>query len=420
MLQLRRVCWLVLACNFLLQVNAVIRAADVAIAQEIAEALEPIRAKHQLPALSGAIVKNQGLLAAAAVGKRRADRADLATTDDLWHMGSCTKAMTATMIATLVEERKLNWDSTIEQSFPDYADRWPAQFRQVTLLHLLSHRSGLPSNLAWGSFPRETPLETQRNEALRRLIPIQMVAKPGAKFEYSNIGYLVAGIMAERATKTGYEELMQRRVFQPLGMNNATYGNLENMTNTKLAWPHTREGRPFGETAPISKDTTSEDSAISFQQTLETFSNRANEMLLSYVLGPDGDAPVAGPAGSTLRVTLDDWAKFVADQLRGDRGEQGLLKPETYQILHKLHFGGEYALGWGVRSRPEAGGRMLLHSGSNGMNFSVVRIIPDRDFAVLVCTNQAGEPGTNATREAADRLIKLHEKHFPTAKPADQ
>ncbi len=177
------------------------RTDEPALSREIAQALEPIREKHKLPALAGVIVTSRGLLAAA-VGKRRVKTEVPVTVDDLWYMGSCTKALTAAMIATLVEEGKLGWSTTVEQVFPDVADRWPSDLRPVTLLQLLSHRSGLPSNQTWGNFPRDEPIEAQRVEVLRVLTLVPLTSKPGTKFEYSNLGYVVAAMMAERATKT--------------------------------------------------------------------------------------------------------------------------------------------------------------------------------------------------------------------------
>ena len=125
--------------------------------------------------------------------------------------------------------------------------------------------------------------------------------------------------------------------------------------------------------------------------------------------GPTVDNPeVMGPAG-TVHCSISDWAKFVADQLRGDRGERALLKPESYRQLHTPAIGGDYASGWLIAERPWGGGTVLNHAGSNTMNYAVVWLAPKRDFAVLVCTNQGGESAAKATDEAAAALIKLHQ-----------
>jgi hypothetical protein len=117
--------------------------------------------------------------------------------------------------------------------------------------------------------------------------------------------------------------------------------------------------------------------------------------------------PVLSPAGR-VHCTIQDWAKFVADQLRGARGEKALLQPGSYKKLHTPPFGGDYALGWIVVQRDWAGGTALNHGGDNTMNFANVWVAPARDFAVLMCVNQSGDTAFEATDDAAGALIGLH------------
>ena len=120
--------------------------------------------------------------------------------------------------------------------------------------------------------------------------------------------------------------------------------------------------------------------------------------------------PVMGPAGR-VNCTLSEWSKFIADQLRGERGEKALLKPETYKRLHTPPFpGGDYALGWLVVSRPWGGGLVYNHAGSNTMNYAVAWLAPLKDFAVLVVTNEGGDAAGKACDEASAALIDLHTK----------
>ena len=124
---------------------------------------------------------------------------------------------------------------------------------------------------------------------------------------------------------------------------------------------------------------------------------------------------VMGPAGR-IHCSIQDWAKFVQDQLRGDRGEKALLKPASYQELHTQHFGGDYALGWLVVQRDWGGGKVLNHGGDNTMNCANVWIAPKRDFAILVCANQSGQTAFEATDAAVVELITLHDEKFPDSK----
>jgi hypothetical protein len=113
-----------------------------------------------------------------------------------------------------------------------------------------------------------------------------------------------------------------------------------------------------------------------------------------------------GPAGR-IHCSIQDWAKFVLDQLRGARGETALLKPESYQKLQTPPFGGDYALGWIVAKRGWGGGTVLNHGGDNTMNFANVWVAPNKNFAILVCVNQSGDTALRASDEAVGAMIKL-------------
>lgn len=336
----------------------------------IAATLQPIRERHGVPALSGAIVTSRGLLAVGVVGERKRGSAVPATTNDAWHLGSDTKAMTATLAALLVEKGRLQWTSTVAQVFPELAAGFDPACRPVTLTQLLMHRAGLPANLDWGALSHSGSVPSQRVAAVKEALGHAPRSAPGTRMEYSNVGYVVAGAMIERVTGESWERVMETRLFQPLAMTHAGFGGIGTRGRIDAPWPHRADGQPEPDN------------------------------------GPDIDnPPVLGPAGR-VHAPLADWARFIADQLRGAQGGQGLLRPESYRTLQTAPDGGDYALGWQVTKRDWAGGRALTHTGSNTMNFSVVWMSPARDFAVLVCVNQGGDTAARAADEAAWGLIR--------------
>src|SRR5262245_13058490 len=87
--------------------------------RDVTAVLAPIRAKHDLPAMAGAIVAAGEVAAIGVDGVRERGKPEKATTGDLWHLGSCTKAMTATLCAELVEDKKLSWTTTVGDVFGD-------------------------------------------------------------------------------------------------------------------------------------------------------------------------------------------------------------------------------------------------------------------------------------------------------------
>jgi len=343
-----------------------VSAQSPASAENLNSLLDPIRKKYDLPALAGAIVTSDGLIAVGAVGVRKYGTDSPVTINDQFHLGSDTKAMTATLLATFVEEGKLSWSTTLEQVFPELLGKMDAAYRKVTIEQLLTHRAGFtdeswPQGMTFKDLHAlpGTPRE-QRAAYVAMVLNERPVNQPGSTFLYSNRSYAVAGAIAENIANDSWEDLMRRRVFEPLGMQSCGFGAM---------------GTP-GITDPKKIDQP-------WQHKLVLEFHRA--------IAPDplADNPaVIGPAG-TVHCSIVDWGKFITAHLRGEKGEKGILKPETFRRLHTPSFGGEYAFGWFVAQRPWAGkGPALNHSGSNLQNYAVVWAAPARDFAVLVMTNQ--------------------------------
>lgn len=342
--------------------------------EAIEKVLGPIREKHKVPGLIAGIVDGNGLRIAGAVGVRKAGSPELMTVNDKVHLGSNTKAITATLLATFVEESKLNWESKVGDVFSDSKAELHADYLPVTLRQLLTHRAGLPANASYGEVGTG-PLIEQRRTLLKKVLGQPPVHTPGSKFLYSNVGYIVAGHMAEQVTGKPWEELLQSRLFEPLQMTSAGFG-----------FPGTKDqvDQPWG-----------------------------HSLLLGQPLPQQLDNPaVLGPAG-TVNCSLSDWARFIALHLQGAQGTAPILKPETFQILQTPLAGEDYALGWVVSDRPWAGGKTLSHTGSNTMWFATVWIAPAKKVAYLAVTNQGMPAGAAACNAAIVALIGMNEKTDP-------
>ena len=339
----------------------------------VTKLLSPIRQKHNVPAMAAALVTSKGIQFVGVVGVRKRGTETPITLDDLWHLGSDGKAMTSTLVARLVEQGRLKWDMTLAEIFPELVPQMHPDFQKTTLLQLLSHRAGLPPNLTLGNYLGDDAVPL-RLRAAREELAKKPTHPPGSHYEYSNLGYIIAGAVVERITGQSWERAIRREVFAPLQMTTAGFGGTGTPGQIDQPWPHTADGQPTSENGPA-----------------------------------QDNPPVMGPAGR-IHCSIQDWAKFTQDQLRGDRGEPARLKPATYQTLHTPPFGGEYALGWITAKRSWGGGKVLNHGGDNTMNCANVWIAPQRDFAILVCVNQSGDTAFQATDEAVGALIKLHEE----------
>jgi CubicO group peptidase (beta-lactamase class C family) len=317
--------------------------------EDLASELETQRIKWKLPAIGVAIVSSESQPILEAAGVRKFGETELVTKEDLWHIGSCGKAMTATMIARLVQSGKLRWNQTLAETFPELKGGMSEVMQSVNLIQLLSHTSSLDANFKTHNYTEEKDVLAARYRVVQDAIRSKFKRKVG-DFHYSNWGYTVAAAIAERATGKSWETLMKEEVFEPLGMTKAGFGGTGTVGKIDQPWPHNKLGFPVSSNGPKMDN-----------------------------------VPTMGPAG-TMHMTLRDWGKFISEHIRGGRGESHYLNREQFEILHKP-IAEDYALGWGVAQR-DWGGRVLTQSGDNTMNHAVVWVAPEKDFAVLVATNR--------------------------------
>jgi CubicO group peptidase (beta-lactamase class C family) len=342
----------------------------------LAEALEKIRAKYQLPALAAAAVREEKIIAIEAVGRRKTNDPVPVTAEDQWHIGSCTKSMTATLAAMLVEDGKIAWSTTIAAALPELADAMDPAWHRVTLEHLLAHRGGLPSeppdNL-WRNAWRATGTPTeQRLDFVRGLLLRRPISAPGEKFTYSNQGYAIAGAMLERTAGRPWEALLQERLFTPLGMKSAGFGAPGIAAKIDQPWGHRSL---LGIATPVAP-------------------------------GKEADNPVAiGPAG-TVHCSISDFARYAGWHARSIRTTARILGPASFEKLHTPPAGGDYALGWVVLQRDWAGGTTLMHNGSNTMWYAVMWLAPGKDLAFVAATNAAGKNAEKGCDEAVTKLLR--------------
>ena len=348
--------------------------------QNVSELLVPLLEKHKVPALAVAVIEGKRLTKLGAAGIRARGAEAKVELDDVWHLGSCTKAMTATLCARLVEQGKLKWDSKVGDVFADQPEQVHAAWRDVTLMQLLSHRASVPSIPPLPLWLKLVGHDGSRDAREMLLsggwLKSAPTVAPGSKWEYSNSGFMLAGLMAERAADKDWEALMREQLFEPLGMKSAGF---------RTPGSAHKVDQPRGH----------------------------NAFGIAMAPGKGADNPRGlGPAG-TVHCSLRDWSKFIALHLQGARGDCKLLTAESFQRLHApqpIDDKSGYALGWIILDRPWADGLALMHNGSNTMWYAVVWIAPKQGFAVMAVTNFAGlgiKTGTAATDEVVSRMIEL-------------
>jgi CubicO group peptidase (beta-lactamase class C family) len=340
------------------------------------DTLEAIRKKHNFPALAVAVVQNGELRDLAAVGVRKSGDPTLVTTNDQFHIGSCTKSMTATLAGILIDEGKLKWETTIAEVFPELKTLMDPAYRKVTLHELLTHHGGAPGRAPGEAWERASAAEgtprQQRYEFIKAVLSEPPEAVPGSKYIYSNQGYAIAGAMLEKATGTPWEELITEKLFKPLGMSSAGFGPPGTKGKVDEPWGHAKR---LLMTLPSQRD----------------------------------NPPAIAPAGR-VHCSLQDLARYCILHLEGER-RGGLVTTQTMRMLHTPFEGKEtdgtrYACGWISLERKWAGKRALMHNGSNTMWYIVIWLAPEKDFGVIAASNLGADDAAKGCDEAAGAMIK--------------
>lgn len=325
-----------------------------------------------IPSMVAAVLVNGKFKAAGAFGVRKRNNKKKVTVKDKYHIGSCTKSMTATLAAILVERKKVSWNTKIEDIFKKEFFIHE-EYKSVTLIQLLSNTGGVPGKVKpklW----RELWLN-KGSAKKQRLLLSQKTLKdkpkyiPGKGYEYSNAGFAIAGAMLEKVEKSSWEEMMVKYIFKPLKMSTAGFRAPLSTTNIGQPWGHNPN--------PVQAE-------------------------------PAGDNPRGiAPAGA-VHCSVLDLAKYVKHHLL--RKTNVILKRKSsYKILHTPKSPKkDYALGWCIAKRKWAGGITLNHDGSNTMWYCVIWIAPKRNFSVITMTNFGGKLGFQKCDEVISKIIEKY------------
>jgi len=314
--------------------------------EDLSAALEPIRAKGNVPALAAAAFRGNELLAIGATGVRRKGHDERVTADDRWHLGSDTKAMTAMLVAMQIDKGTMRFEDTLGAIFGAGVNE---KLRGVTIEQLLQHRAGFAANPS-GELMMDMWKEGEDAAARARWVGKLLAEAPAhapGTFEYSNSSYIVLGAALEHVTKRSWEDSMRADLFGPLAMSSCGFG----APPDPAPWGHRKIGEELVTVAP----------------------------------GPLADnAPILGPAGR-VHCTLRDWGKFLAVVLAGLRGERGATMKRLYTPPEIDEH--RYAGGWMFMERPWAGGVVATHSGSNTMWVVTAWLAPAKNLAFVSASN---------------------------------
>lgn len=306
-----------------------------------------------VPSASVAVVTDGKLQVAKAYGRQRRD-ASPPTTSAAYPIASMSEQITGAAILLLAEEGKLSLEDPVSKYLPDLTDA-----ERITIRQLLSHTSGYrdywPQNYAFAAMFTAT----QPQGILDRWAKLPLDFAPGSQWQYSNTGFVAAGLIVEKVSGEPFMRFLQRRVFQPLDMK---VGDADLDLTRADAQPFTR-----------------------------------------FALGPVRAAkPVEAGwlyAAGQLATTPSEWAKWSLARI-----DRKLMKPESWAEQERevmLTGGGGTRYGLGVFTDEVRGHKRIHHGGAAVGYLSEDRVYPADRAAVLVFVN--ADFG-NAHTAIADRI----------------
>ncbi|MEO7648726.1 MAG: serine hydrolase [Gemmatimonadaceae bacterium] len=321
--------------------------------------IENALSEWQVPGLAIAIVRNDSVVHARGYGVRKLGEPALVDDRTMFAAASTTKAFTSALIAMLVDEKKMRWDDPATKHLLGFQLYDPYVTRELTIRDLLSHRSGLSrGDLSWYG----TPID--RDEVIRRVRFLRPTTSFRSSYGYQNILYIAASEAAARVAGKSWDDLVDERLYTPLGMNETVTSVRDLTGKTNVAQPH---ALVYKKVVPI----------------------------------PYRNVDNIGGAGA-MNSNARDMAQWVRLQLaNGIYGGSQLISlaamremrlPHTIILLDTLaerinpatHFRA-YGLGWFMDDY--RGRKVLSHSGNlDGMS-SIVGIIPEENIGVVILVN---------------------------------
>ncbi len=320
-----------------------------------------IRSDAKSPALGIAMIRN-GKLEQSVSGVREQGKNDKVTLDEPWNIGSIGKSLCSTVIGNLIESGKLKWDTTLGEVLGDLPMK--DGYKAVTIEQIMHHRGGVPEDPGMRRpdvvriVAGETDAIKIRQNYAKDILQRDLIAKPGQRFAYSNAGYALLGVIAEKVSGKQFEKLVKELIFDRLNLKHS-YTSLDQLPTER---PSGHVKNPEGL------------QSANFSGPLEI---------------------LFAPAGGGMFMSLCDLAQFGQAHLDGLRGKDGFLKSATIKRLHQGvpeadPTGRQYACGWGIEAHPGIE-TMHMHNGSNGTMRAQLSIFPESNLVVASFINMGGE-----------------------------
>ena len=344
---------------------------------ELDAIVDAVMARYHLPGIAVGVIEDGRISYVRTAGERVVGSGEPITADTLFKIASNSKAMTASVLARLVDAGKLQWGDPVIKYLPQFRMHDPWVTRNMQVRDLLVHNSGLPEGggdlMLWPE-----PNAFTRADILAGLGHIKPAYSFRSGYAYDNLLYIIAGEVAAAAGGASYEALVRREVFEPLGLARCRVGQFDRDVVGRIAQPHAlKDG-------------------------------------LNIVMGGD---PVVVPAITSaaaggIRCSLDDMLAWMGNWLQPDekqlawlsaaqRREMWLARTPMPISQRRRDWDGTHTLAYafGFRLADVDGEWTVSHTGTlNGM-YSAMVLLPDRKSGFVLMTNGNGDDARTVLTE---------------------
>ncbi|MBV6438412.1 MAG: D-aminopeptidase [Saprospiraceae bacterium] len=322
---------------------------------------DSLRQKRLTPGLAFGVVKDGKVLLAEGFGYRDLEKKLPVTAQTQFAIGSSSKAFTAAGLAILVDKGQLEWEKPVIHYLPDFKLFDDFATREMNAIDLVCHRSGLPRHdfMWYGS-------SFSRKDIYERLRYLQPNKSLRTTWQYNNLMFMTAGYLTERLSGITWEQFVKTHIFQPLGMSNSNFS--------------------------VNEMAASMDAALGYRT-----KDRKENIRMDY-----RNLDAIGPAGS-INSNVSEMLQWVQLHLNeGKIAGKQIISAAAITRMHSPQMlmdasGSEknpeitdpaYGMGWFVQRYK--GLRVVQHGGNIDGFSALVYMVPEKEFGLVVLTNQNG------------------------------
>ncbi|MCK5059450.1 MAG: serine hydrolase [Candidatus Aminicenantes bacterium] len=341
--------------------------------------VDKVRQEWKVPGCAVAIVKDGKVVFARGFGYRDVEKKLPVTANTLFAIGSCSKAFTATILGILSDEGKLDWDKPVRDYLPGFKLQDTAASRLMTTVDLVTHRCGLPRHDAvWYNSP------ASRLEIIQRLPYLEPSESFRSTFQYNNLMFMTAGYMAGKIAGTSWEDLVRKKIFDPLGMKTSNFSVTYSQKAVDFSLPYSKRDEKIVEIPFRNIDTIGPAGCIN-----SSVSEMANWLILNLNEGKFEDKQV---------ISKENLQKIHTPQM-----VTGATLSRYKELFYNF-----YGMGWSITAY--RGHPVVTHGGGIDGFISQVAFLPRDNAGVVVLTN-SDDGGGNLTTilafNAYDRILRM-------------